>query len=112
VPPVAANQAVAAVNACDRTALVAPTTVRGTDGRERMRGRLRDLGGDADAVVATRGTAEAADASVPRTEAGATAAPTALDGGEFGDGVARAAAAILDAEVDGPDDGGLLGGRV
>ncbi|MFB6301262.1 MAG: ParA family protein [Haloferacaceae archaeon] len=111
-PPIAANQAIAAIDACDRTALVAPATTRGTDGRERMRARIRDLGGDVDAVVATRGTDEAADASVPRTEAGVTAAPTAPDGGEFGDGVARAAAAILGIDVDGPDRSGLLGGRV
>lgn len=111
VPPIAANQAIAGVNACDRAALVAPATTRGTDGRERMRARLRDLGGDADAVVVTRGTGDGADASVPRTETGVTAAPTALDGGEFGEGVARAAAAVLDVDVDRPDDGGLFAGR-
>lgn len=111
-PPVAANQAIAAVDACDRTALVAPATTRGTDGRERMRARLRDLGGEVDADVATRGTAEAADASVPRTDAATTAAPAALDGGEFGEGVARAAAAILDADVDSPAADGLFGGHV
>ncbi|MFB6281932.1 MAG: ParA family protein [Haloferacaceae archaeon] len=109
VPPVAANQAIAAVNACDRTGLVAPATDRGTDGRERMRARLRDLGADADADVATRGTDRTADASVPPAETGVTAAPTAPDGDEFGDGIARAAAALLDADVDRPEADGRFG---
>lgn len=109
VPPVAANQAIAAVNACDRTVLVAPATARGTDGRERMRARLSDLGAAVDADVATRGTDGAADASVPRTETGVTDAPAALDGGEFGDGVARAAATMLDADVERPASDGRFG---
>lgn len=109
-PPVAANQAIAAIDACDRTALVAPATTRGTDGIERMRARVRDLGGRIDAVVTTGGSAEAADASVPRPDDGATAAPTATEDEEFGAGVARAAAAILDVDVDGPATAGLFGG--
>jgi hypothetical protein len=53
VPPVADNQAVAAVRGADRRVLVAPTTERGNDHLPRIRGRLVDLGFDADAVVAT-----------------------------------------------------------
>ncbi|PSP92700.1 ParA family protein [Halobacteriales archaeon QS_4_62_28] len=52
VPPVSANQAVAAVRAADRRVLVAPATRRGTDHHPRMRGRLVDLGFDVDALVA------------------------------------------------------------
>lgn len=107
-PPIAANQA---VDACDRTALVAPATTRGTDGIERQRARIRDVGGGVNAVVATRGSVEAADASVPRTDPGETAAPTATDGDEFGAAVARATAAILDVEIDRPEETGLLGGH-
>lgn len=54
VPPVAANQAVAALAAADRRALVAPATQRGVDLLPRQRGRLRDIDAPADAVVATR----------------------------------------------------------
>jgi cellulose biosynthesis protein BcsQ len=110
-PPVAANQAIAAINACDRTALVAPATDRGTDGRERMRARIRDLGGDVDVDVATRGEDEAADASVPPIETGVTDAPSATADTEVGAGVARAAGALIDADVEAPGDDGLLGGR-
>jgi MinD-like ATPase involved in chromosome partitioning or flagellar assembly len=53
VPPVAANQAVAAVTACDRVSLVAPDTRRGADGVARMSAVIEDVGTDADAVVAT-----------------------------------------------------------
>lgn len=109
VPPVAANQAVAAVNACDRTALVAPATARGRDGVERMRARVSDLGVAVDAVVATRGESGTADASVPRVDGDPADAPLAPDGGEFGAAVAGAAAATLDVAVDAPADDGLLG---
>ncbi|MWG34600.1 ParA family protein [Halomarina oriensis] len=44
VPPVAANQAVAAVTTTDRVALVAPDTPRGHDGLARQRDRLADVG--------------------------------------------------------------------
>lgn len=108
-PPVAANQAIAAINACDRTALVAPATDRGTDGRERMHARIRDLGGDVDVDLATRGEDEAADASVPPIETGVTDAPTATEDGDVGAGVARAAGALVDADVEAPADDGLLG---
>lgn len=53
VAPVADNQAVAAVRAADRRVLVAPATRRGNDHLPQMRGRLVDLGFEADAVVAT-----------------------------------------------------------
>jgi MinD-like ATPase involved in chromosome partitioning or flagellar assembly len=98
VPPLATNQAVAAVDAADRVAVVAPGSTRGADAVGRARARLRDVGSPADLVVATRGDLADADVSVPAGEAGVEAAPTALDGGAFGTGVADAAAALFDAE--------------
>lgn len=77
-PPVAANQSVAAVDAAERVALVTPATTRGQDAVQRMRGRLADLGVDVDAVVATRGDIDVADAAFPRTEAAVTEAPSCL----------------------------------
>lgn len=66
VPPVAANQAVAAATSADRRALVVPASPRGRDLLPRQQGRLRDIGAPATAVVATRddenGSATIADA--------------------------------------------------
>lgn len=110
VPPVAANQAVAAVNAADRVALVAPGTTRGADGVARMRDRLADVGADADAVVATR-TDECGftDATVPTDETGPGETPVADTGdGAFAAGVAAAAAVACDTEIEREFDGGLL----
>lgn len=64
IPPVAANQAVAAVNAAERVVLVAPASKRGADLLPRMEGRLADLGVDPAAVVVTRAD-EAAPESTP-----------------------------------------------
>ncbi|MFC4548687.1 MULTISPECIES: AAA family ATPase [Halorussus] len=75
VPPVASNQAVAAVTEAERVAVVAPATDRGVDAVGRLRGRLADVGTEADAVVANRVVPEAseqplrsADAAVPESE--------------------------------------------
>jgi len=82
VPPVAANQAVAALTTADRRALVAPATQRGVDLLPRQRGRLRDLDAPANAVVATRSdgddavTVADADHALP---AGDPVGPSALD---------------------------------
>ncbi|MDS0220192.1 ParA family protein [Haloarcula sp. S1AR25-5A] len=54
VPPVAANQAVAAVTAAQRRAHVVPASRRGSDLLPRQQGRLRDIGAPASAVIATR----------------------------------------------------------
>lgn len=53
VPPVAANQAVAAVTTTDRVALVAPDTRRGHDGLARQRDRLVDVDTPAPETVLT-----------------------------------------------------------
>ncbi|MFB6222696.1 MAG: ParA family protein [Haloarcula sp.] len=54
VPPVAANQAVAAATTAQRRAFVVPASDRGSDLLPRQQGRLRDIGAPASAVVATR----------------------------------------------------------
>ncbi|MFH5800234.1 AAA family ATPase [Haladaptatus sp. CMAA 1911] len=53
-PPVAANQAVAAVTAVESVAVVAPASRHGTDAVQGMRGRLADLGTNVDVVLANR----------------------------------------------------------
>lgn len=82
VPPVAANQSVAAVTTAQKRALVIPATQRGIDLLPRQRGRLRDLDAPADAVVANRTDTdgarpvEDADYEIPAAERDG---PTALD---------------------------------
>jgi len=121
-PPVAANQAVAAVTDADAIAAVAPPGARGVDSGDcvgvgdcgdclvggdslqRVRGRLADVGADCDLVVANR-RQEAppdADLAVPEhDEAGIPDAPVALDGtGAFTESVAALADALFDHAVD------------
>jgi cellulose biosynthesis protein BcsQ len=103
-PPVAANQAVAAVTDPDAVAAVAPPGARGVDSLQRVRGRLADVGADCDLVVANR-RQEAppdADLAVPEhDEAGIPDAPVALDGtGAFTESVAALADALFDHAVD------------
>jgi MinD-like ATPase involved in chromosome partitioning or flagellar assembly len=111
VPPVAANQAVAALTTADRRALVAPATPRGVDLLPRQRGRLRDLDAPADAVVATRTDAPDAVAVADADHdfpAGDPVGPSALDPDSvLAPAVAAAAEALLDVELglDFEDDG-------
>lgn len=104
VPPVADNQAVAAVRAADRRVLVAPATERGNDHLPRMRGRLVDLGFEADAVVATFADDGAVlsdpDHELPTGERGVVV-PTAVDPDtEFAPAVAATTEALCDCELD------------
>jgi cellulose biosynthesis protein BcsQ len=104
VPPIADNQAVAAVRAADRRVLVAPATRRGNDHLPRMRGRLVDLGFEADAVVATFADDGAAlsdpDHELPTGERGVVV-PTAVDPDtEFAPAVATMAEGLCDCELD------------
>lgn len=83
-PPVAANQAVAAVTAADRVGLVVPATSHGADHRPRQRDRLRDLGAPATVVIGNRAAEDApldgVDAVVPESDARAVPdLPAALD---------------------------------
>jgi MinD-like ATPase involved in chromosome partitioning or flagellar assembly len=114
-PPVASNQAVAAVDAADRVVAVTPDTARGADALSRLRGRIDDVGTALDAVVATfaDGYVEAADGRVPRSDTeDATATPVAAEGtGQFTQAVAETAAVVIDEEIDAAvDDGGRLSG--
>lgn len=114
VPPVAANQAVAAATSADRVALVTPDSRRGADALPRAADRLRDIGIVPDCEVANagagggavEGTVQRADVTVPASAAAtAGAAPACLDGGAFGTGIAELLVATTGIEVD------LAGGR-
>ncbi|USZ67003.1 ParA family protein [Halorussus salilacus] len=106
-PPVAANQSVAAVNAADRVAVVAPASERGVDAVQRALGRVADVGASADLVLANRAEPDhpvrSADAAVPESDAtGVRAVPASAPDpeAEFAPAVARAAEALFDAELD------------
>lgn len=106
-PPVAANPAVAAATATDRVAIIAPGSERGRDATPPMRDRLLDIGVTPDIHVATRtSTAPAADIAIP--EADATAPPTCLNGGRFGEAVVDLAARATNEELGVRFDDGLL----
>jgi septum site-determining protein MinD len=104
-PPVAANQAVAAVDAAERVALVAPDTVRGADGLARMSGRIADVGAEVDATVANFAGEDPvvrdADAWVPTTDVtDPTDCPSCLSVDEtFAPAVAAATEAVLDTSL-------------
>jgi len=112
-PPLAANQAVAAVSATERVAVVTPDTPRGGDALVRTQGRLADLGVDLDAVVANfagKGSLVGeADARVPESPTTApAAAPACCPPDEtFAPAVADAAEAALDTSLalEFPDSG-------
>jgi MinD-like ATPase involved in chromosome partitioning or flagellar assembly len=116
-PPVAANQAVAAVNAADRTVVVTPDSTRGADGLARLRGRLSDIGASADTVVANFAdespVVSDADAAVPTSDVrDAEHCPACLDpDDEFAPAVAAVAETTLDTTLDIEfEDGGRLNG--
>ncbi|WP_436928320.1 ParA family protein [Halosimplex halobium] len=105
VPPVGANQAVAAVTAADAAALVVPDTERGSDAVPRTCDRLADVDAGVDTVVANFAdgdrTVEAADAVVPTGEATAlSAAPAAVEPTEFAVAVADAVETLTGADLD------------
>lgn len=106
VPPVASNQALAAVTAADRVGLVVPATERGFDRLPTMRDRLHDVDAPAHAVVANRatpdGTVEGVDATVPESDATAVGElPVCADPDTaFAPAVADAVETVLDATLD------------
>lgn len=111
VPPVAANQSVAAATAADRVVLVAPATHRGADAVGRTRDCLRDLGTAEDFVVANRAglghPVASADVEIPEGPATSReATPTVIDPDEvFAPAVSRlaeeATGVSLDLEFEG-----------
>lgn len=114
-PPVASNQAVAAVTGVERVALVAPPTDRGVDSLQRARGRLADLGVEPDLVVANRAgedDLQDADLAVPESDvADVPAEPVCLadPGTPFPPAVAAVAERLLDVDLDvGVEERGTL----
>jgi len=103
VPPVAANQAVAALTTAETRALVVPASRHGLDLLPRQRGRLRDLDAPADAVVATRTDTEdsvAVDDAAYRIPDADPVGPTALDPqSPLSPAVATAVEGLLDTEL-------------
>ena len=104
-PPVAANQAVAAVSAADTVALVVPESERGLDSLPTMRDRLHDIGTPVGSVVANWASDDAtvgdADAAVPESGARELAAlPVCADpNGKFAPAVADAVESCLDTDL-------------
>ena len=104
VPPVAANQAVAAVSAADAVAVVADAA-RARDALPRARDRLVDVGVDPTATVVTRTDGHPdADAVVPALEAETPAVETQTEARAVVDDVLAAA---MDVSVEDEESGGL-----
>ncbi|MFB6137801.1 MAG: AAA family ATPase [Halobacteriaceae archaeon] len=112
-PPVAANQAVAAVAAADRVLAVTAPTERGVDALQGTRARLADLGADLDAVVQNRVADDAtpdADLTVPDAglpPAGETPA-TLVTGHPVGPAAAAVAEAAVETSLDLDFEQGLV----
>lgn len=103
-PPIAANQAVAAVNASERVAVATPDTARGADGLARTRARLQDVGAGLDTVVATftdePTVVEDAAVAVPTHETTRAAdCPVAPDDEVLGPAVAAFVETVLDVDL-------------
>jgi cellulose biosynthesis protein BcsQ len=105
VPPIAANQAVAAVNAATHVTVVAPASDRGATAIQRTHERLTDVGSEASLVVSTRGELETADVSIP--DAGSldvqNVPRAANEDSAFTAAVERVAAAVTGREITGVD---------
>ncbi|QPV61378.1 AAA family ATPase [Halosimplex litoreum] len=108
VPPVGANQSVAAVTAADAVALVVPDAERGSDAVPRLCDRLADVDAAVDTVVANRvdgdPTVEAADAVVPVGETESLSdAPAAVEPTAFAVAVASTVETLTGADLDLPE---------
>ena len=99
VPPVAANQHVAAVRTADRIVAVAAADGRGEDALRRTVDTLADLDTGVDAVVATGGDLSAADATHPTVTATPDDSPAALRDDRNAATVLAATEALLDVEL-------------
>jgi MinD-like ATPase involved in chromosome partitioning or flagellar assembly len=113
-PPVATNPAVAAVTSTERVGVVAPATPRGADALQRTRGRLADVGTEADLVVTNRGDGPAdADIAVPESERADPADAPVCDlgsGGPFEDAVVELACELFETDVERSEGSGVIGG--
>lgn len=99
-PPIAANQAVAAVTAADRVVAVTPGTPRGADALQRIRDRLVDLDTALDAILVSRGDLSEADAAIPEASPLVADAPVCLDDDEFARSTVEAAEAAVETTLD------------
>ncbi|PSQ30772.1 hypothetical protein BRD16_05970 [Halobacteriales archaeon SW_6_65_46] len=108
VPPIASNEAVAAVTAADAVTLIAPGDR--TETVPRTRDRLSDIDASTDTVVATRTEESAvADVTVPTETTPAGETPVAdSDGGPFTAGVAAVVENSFDIVVEQPTNEGLF----
>mgnify|MGYP002761918790 CR=1 FL=1 len=96
VPPVAANQHVAAVTAADRVVAVTTADDRGADALRRTVDTLADLDTGVDCVVATGGEIPASDATHPSLGRRVTAPPAALGDDETARRLVAATATVVD----------------
>ena len=104
VPPVAANQAVAAASAADAVAVVADAA-RARDALPRARDRLVDVGVDPTATIVTRTDGHPdADVAVPTLEAETPAVETQTEARAV---VGDVLVAAMDVSVEGEESGGL-----
>ena len=104
-PPVASNQALAAVNATEQTVVVTPDTSRGEDALAGVRGRIADVGATVHGVVANFAREDPivtdADARVPTADVTDPAAcPTVVPPDDtFAPTVAHAVEATLGVDL-------------
>ena len=96
VPPVAANQHVAAVTAADRVVAVTTADDRGADALRRTVDTLADLDTGVDCVVATGGEIPGSDATHPSLGRRVTAPPAALGDDETARRLVAATATVVD----------------
>ncbi|MBP1987980.1 ParA family protein [Halolamina salifodinae] len=111
-PPLGSNPAVAAVTAADRIAVVAPAIERGVDAAQMTRGRLQDVGTNADAVFAVDRAGENAfpeadaDAVLPQF---AGDAPAGLETEAGVETLAKSSEAVFDRSLNLPlAEGGIV----
>jgi cellulose biosynthesis protein BcsQ len=99
VPPVAANQHVAAVTTADRIVAVVPGDDRGTDALRQLRDRLADIGVETDAVLGVRTEVLPADATLPEIDVATTDPPAALGDDETAAAIIAAVETVLDTDT-------------
>lgn len=114
-PPIAGNQALAAVNAPARTAIVTTDATRGQDALARTQDVLADVGVTPNLVIANRATdgVEAADVEIPAVDLGpAREAPACVPPDTtFAPAVANAVEQLFEVSLDLEfSAGGRLGG--
>lgn len=112
VPPLGSNPAVAAVTAAEHVAIVTPATADGVDAVQTTRGRLQDVGTEANAVFAVDRGGEAvfpesdADVVIPEFSSDV---PAALETATGVRALTSAAETVFDCTLDFPlANGGLV----